>query len=97
VAGIITERDIVRLLALHGSAALDIPVSQFMTRTVKTCSENDTVVWLMEEMTNQRFRHLPVVEEGKLVGIVSIGDVEKVRLAQAELEADSMRSYIMTG
>jgi CBS domain-containing protein len=97
VRGIITERDIVRLLALYGPAALDAPVSQHMTKNVKTCTERDTVIWLMEEMTRRRFRHLPVLEGDKLVGIISIGDVVKVRVAEVELEAASMREYITTG
>jgi CBS domain-containing protein len=97
VKGIITERDIVRILAAHGSAVLDTPVSQCMTTAVFTCTESATVNWLMEEMTSHRFRHMPVVENGRLTGIVSIGDVVKLRLAECELEADSMREYIKTG
>ena len=68
-----------------------------MTKDVRTCTERDTVDWLMEEMTSHRFRHLPVVEGGRLIGIVSIGDVVKQRMASAELEAASMREYIATG
>lgn len=97
VTGIVSERDIVRILALHGPAVLDVPVLQHMTKEVVTCTERDTVDWLMEEMTTHRFRHVPVVEGGKLIGIVSIGDVVKLRLAAAELEAASMREYITTG
>jgi CBS domain-containing protein len=97
VSGIISERDIVRILANGGAAAFDQPVSQFMTKEVRTCTERDTVDWLMEEMTSHRFRHLPVVEGGRLIGIVSIGDVVKLRVAEAELEAASMREYIATG
>lgn len=97
VKGIISERDIVRILALHGPAVTEVPVSQHMTKEVVTCTERDTVVWLMEEMTTHRFRHMPVVEGGRLVGIVSIGDVVKQRLALAELETASMREYIATG
>jgi CBS domain-containing protein len=97
VAGIISERDIVRMLAKGGAAVLDQPVSNFMTKDVRTCTERDTVHWLMEEMTAHRFRHLPVVEGGRLIGIVSIGDVVKQRIAEAELEAASMREYIATG
>jgi CBS domain-containing protein len=97
VAGIISERDIVRILARNGPAVLDEPVSKFMTREVMTCGERDTVSWLMEEMTSRRFRHMPVVEAGRLIGIVSIGDVVKQRIALAELEAASMREYITTG
>jgi|EndMetStandDraft_9_1072997.scaffolds.fasta_scaffold22005_1 CBS domain-containing protein len=97
VSGIISERDIVRMLASGGAAVLDQPVSSFMTRDVRTCTERDTVEWLMEEMTSHRFRHMPVVESGRLIGIVSIGDVVKQRIAVAELEAASMREYIATG
>jgi CBS domain-containing protein len=97
VVGIVSERDIVRILALHGPAVMELPVSQHMTKEVVTCTERDTVEWLMEEMTTHRFRHVPVVEGGKLIGIVSIGDVVKLRLAAAELEASSMRDYIKTG
>jgi CBS domain-containing protein len=97
VAGIISERDVVRMLAANGADVLDQPVSLYMTKDVRTCTERDTVEWLMGEMTSQRFRHLPVVEGGKLIGIVSIGDVVKQRIAAAELEAASMREYIATG
>ena len=97
VAGIISERDVVRMLAANGPDVLNQPVSLYMTKDVRTCTERDTVEWLMGEMTAQRFRHLPVVEGGKLIGIVSIGDVVKQRIAVAELEAASMREYIATG
>ena len=97
VAGIISERDIVRILAANGPAVLDEPVAKFMTKEVMTCVERDTVNWLMEEMTSRRFRHMPVVEGGRLAGIVSIGDVVKQRIAVVELEAALMREYITTG
>lgn len=97
VAGIISERDIVRILAANGPTVLDEPVAKFMTKEVMTCVEHDTVNWLMEAMTSRRFRHMPVVEGGRLTGIVSIGDVVKQRIALAELEAASMREYIATG
>jgi CBS domain-containing protein len=97
VKGIISERDVVRMLAANGAAALDQPVSLYMTKEVRTCKEADTVGWLMEEMTSHRFRHMPVCEAGRLIGIVSIGDVVKQRIAVAELEAASMREYIATG
>ena len=97
VAGIISERDIVRILASNGPTVLEEPVSKFMTKEVMTCVERDTVNWLMEEMTSRRFRHMPVVEGGRLTGIVSIGDVVKQRMALVELEAASMREYIATG
>lgn len=97
VAGIISERDIVRILASNGPAVLSEPVSTFMTKDVMTCVVHDTVTWLMEEMTSRRFRHMPVVEGGRLIGIVSIGDIVKQRIAVADLEAASMREYITTG
>jgi CBS domain-containing protein len=97
VKGIISERDIVRVLANQGAGVLAEPVETHMTRDVKTCAEADTVEWLMEAMTSRRFRHMPVVKDGTLIGIVSIGDVVKQRLALAQLEADSMRQYIATG
>lgn len=97
VSGIISERDIVRILADSGPEIFSDPVESHMTKDVRTCVENDTVEWLMEEMTTQRFRHLPVVDGGRVIGIVSIGDVVKQRIAAAELEASSMRQYIATG
>ena len=97
VKGIISERDIIRALAAEGSQALAQTASDHMTKEVLTCVERDTVSWLMEIMTSHRFRHIPVVEGGQLVGIVSIGDVVKQRIALADLEAASMREYIATG
>jgi len=97
VAGIISERDIVRAIAKGGSAVLDEPVSHCMTKEVITCRESDTIHSLMSDMTSHRFRHLPVVEDGALVGLVSIGDVVKERIAEAEMEAAEMRHYIASG
>lgn len=97
VAGIISERDIVRILADHSASALRDPVSRHMTRHVYTCTERHTTAQLMNEMTNHRFRHFPVVENGKLAGIVSIGDVVKQRFAENALETHSLREYITTG
>jgi CBS domain-containing protein len=97
VAGIVSERDIVRILAANAPDALSDSVVKHMTRPVHTCSERHSTVQIMEEMTRHRFRHLPVVENGKLCGIVSIGDVVKQRIAEAELEALTMRQYIATG
>src|SRR4051794_41341110 len=77
VAGILSERDVVRALAKHGAGALKQPLAQSMTRNVETCGHAETVAALMETMTNRRFRHVPVVEEDQLVGIISIGDVVK--------------------
>lgn len=97
VQGIISERDIVRILASDGTAIFDEPVEKHMTKEVRTCVENDTVEWLMEIMTAHRFRHMPVVESGRVIGIVSIGDIVKQRIAVAEMEAALMRQYIATG
>ena len=94
IVGILSERDIVRALAERGPAALHEPVGQVMTRDVKTCSEDDTIESLMGHMTTGRFRHMPVVEQGKLVGIVSIGDVVKNCVEEIEREAAALRDYI---
>ena len=96
VVGILSERDIVRALAERGAGALDEPVSGTMTRKVSTCTENETVSAIMERMTEGKFRHVPVVEQGRLVGIVSIGDIVKHRLQQMEREQAAMRDYILT-
>ena len=95
--GILSERDIVRGLGLHGEDLLSRPVTQIMTRDVITCQPADTVGALMSEMTNRRIRHLPVVANGRLRGIVSIGDVVKNRLDEVEFEASSLRSFIAGG
>ena len=94
--GIISERDIVQALAASGVAALDLPVSQAMTRKVETISERDTISSIMERMTKGKFRHVPVVDQGRLLGIVSIGDVVKHRLQEMERESAAMRDYILT-
>ncbi len=94
VAGIISERDIIRVIGQHGVEALEWPITEVMTRRVVTCRESDTVSHLMQLMTERRIRHLPVVEDGKLVGIISIGDVVKHRVAEVEHEAIAMRDYI---
>ena len=96
VAGILSERDIVRTLADRGPAALDDNVAAVMTRKVSTCTEADTVASLMERMTAGKFRHLPVVEQGKLVGVISIGDVVKYRVEEIEGESNALREYIAT-
>lgn len=96
VEGILSERDIVRAVARHGATALDRAAGEIMTRRVVTCREGDNVHHLMESMTEGRFRHVPVVEKGALVGIVSIGDVVKERLHAYEAEAQAMRDYITT-
>ncbi len=97
VAGIVTERDIVKNISRHGSDSLKEPVTSCMTKEVVTCTEADTVEYLMEKMTACRYRHLPVVENNKLLGIVSLGDVVKQRVAETEMEAMAMRDYISTG
>jgi CBS domain-containing protein len=96
VSGIISERDIVRAVALHGPSALDEPVSRFMTSKVLTCTGQTPINDVMEMMTEQKIRHIPIVEEEKLVGIVSIGDVVKLRLEEVEGEAQAIREYIAT-
>ena len=96
ISGIISERDIVRALAARGAAALDEPVSRSMTRTVETCNESESICNLMERMTSGKFRHLPVVDQGRLVGIVSIGDAVKYRLQEMERESAAMHDYILT-
>ena len=96
ISGIISERDIVRALAARGAAALDEQVSQTMTRTVETCNESEPICNLMERMTAGKFRHMPVVDQGRLVGIVSIGDAVKHRLQEMEHESAAMHDYILT-
>jgi CBS domain-containing protein len=94
VAGIISERDIIRALSDGGSECLARPVSEIMTRQVVTCQETDTLDELMAMMTAKRFRHLPVVTDKALVGIISIGDVVKHHVAEVKMEATAMRDYI---
>ena len=96
VIGIVSERDIVAELAAHGAASLDLPLTEVMTRKVVTCNVTDTIASVMEHMTDGKFRHLPVVEQGRLLGIVSIGDVVKHRLHEMEREQSAMRDYIQT-
>lgn len=96
ITGIVSERDIVRTFGSHGAAALDMPLTDVMTRKVVTCEPNDKMAEIMELMTRGKFRHLPVLENDDLVGIVSIGDVVKMRLAQLEHEQDALRDYIQT-
>jgi CBS domain-containing protein len=96
IIGLISERDIVRALAERGAAALAEPVSQTMTRKVETCNESEPISNIMQRMTDGKFRHVPVVDQGRLVGIVSIGDVVNHRLQEMELESTAMREYIST-
>ncbi|WP_428246162.1 CBS domain-containing protein [Ferrovibrio sp.] len=97
IAGILSERDVVRGLAQYGTGLLERTADTLMTRNVMVCSPADTVEDVMHVMTKRRIRHLPVVEEGRLVGMISIGDVVKRRIAATELEAEALRQYIATG
>ncbi|MGE4221014.1 MAG: CBS domain-containing protein [Alphaproteobacteria bacterium] len=97
IAGILSERDIVRGIAKSGCGCLDEPVSSLMTRLLVTCGPDDDLPSLMELMTDRRVRHIPVMAEGRLQGIVSIGDVVKSRIAEIEFESAEMRRYIATG
>lgn len=93
--GIISERDLVHAIAKSGAAALDEPVAAHMTRAPQTCVETDAVETVMEVMTRGRFRHVPVLDDGKrLCGMVSIGDVVKIRIAETVNEAAALRDYI---
>ena len=96
IVGILSERDVVRVLGEQGPSALQQPIAEVMTRKVTTCSMRDTVAELMERMTEGKFRHVPVVEDGRLAGIVSIGDVVKWRVHEIEGESESLRDYIRT-
>lgn len=94
IDGILSERDVVHALADQGDRTLGLEVAQLMSRRVVTCKLGDTVADLMALMTERRIRHLPVVERGKLAGMISIGDVVKTRLDEVESEATSMREFI---
>lgn len=96
ILGILSERDIVRALAAGGAACLDEAASAHMTRDVSTATEDVTIEHLMNAMTKGRFRHVPVVESGRLVGLVSIGDVVKHRIAEVEGERQALHEYIAT-
>jgi len=96
IEGILSERDIVRVLSERGAAVLDEPVSNVMTRKVVSCRQTDTVSAIMEMMTLGKFRHLPVVEDTKVVGLISIGDIVKWRVQEYEREQEALRDYIKT-
>jgi CBS domain-containing protein len=96
IVGIISERDVVRGLDEKGTSVLDAPVAEAMTRRVVTCDRNETIAEIMERMTDGKFRHVPVIDRGRLAGIVSIGDVVKARLGELEHEQDALREYIRT-
>ncbi|CAL9588679.1 Inosine-5'-monophosphate dehydrogenase [Actinosynnema sp. ALI-1.44] len=97
IAGIVSERDVVRGLHDRGPALLDSPVEDIMTPEVFTCSPKDSVESLSVLMTERRIRHVPVVADGRLVGIVSIGDVVKSRISQLEEDQDQLTAYIVQG
>ena len=93
IAGIVSERDLMRAIGQAGPKVLEQPVSDFMTKTVITAREADTVDQLMAEMTKRRFRHMPVVEKNRLIGLVSIGDLVKIQISEIEMEAAATREY----
>lgn len=97
VEGILSERDLARSLADHGPSALELRVTALMTREVRTCSPHDTVDGLAAVMTEHRIRHLPVLDGGHLVGIISIGDVVKHRLDELQQEAQTLHEYLESG
>ncbi len=94
--GILSERDVVRSIGEFGAAVLTLPVSAVMTRHVVSCRQTDTVGSIMELMTNRKFRHLPVVENGEIIGVISIGDIVKSRLREFENEQQALQDYIKT-
>ncbi|HJZ20541.1 MAG TPA: CBS domain-containing protein [Bradyrhizobium sp.] len=96
IEGILSERDIVRVLGERGAAVLDEPVSAVMTRKVISCRPTDTVGAIMEMMTTGKFRHLPVLENDRVVGLISIGDIVKWRVGEYEAEQEALREYIKT-
>jgi CBS domain-containing protein len=96
VLGILSERDVVRVIAQQGASALDQPVSHYMTPKVITATRADTIDHVMQTMTEGRFRHVPVVEDGRLVGIISIGDVVKRHVNMIDSERQALREYIAT-
>jgi CBS domain-containing protein len=97
VAGIVSERDLVRALASHGAKAMELEARQVMTRDVVTCDPDDSIDQVMQTMTRGRFRHLPVVRHGELLGLVSIGDVVKARLEETKHETEALKAYIVAG
>ncbi len=97
VAGVISERDVVRAVASDGASALQRPVSDYMTREVVFAEPGETVAVLMGRMTDRRIRHLPVLKDSRLAGVISIGDVVKCQIAEATQEAEQLRTYIAAG
>jgi CBS domain-containing protein len=96
IVGILSERDIVRVLAEQGASGLMQPLAQVMTRKVFTCNPSETIGVIMERMTEGKFRHVPVIEQDQVVGVVSIGDVVKYRLQEMEHESAALRDYIQS-
>jgi CBS domain-containing protein len=97
VIGVISERDIIRSIAVEGNRALDKRVRDLMTSDVISCKPTDSIAEIMKVMTLNRFRHMPVMEEDALKGMISIGDVVKIRLEEIEMEAQSLRDYVLAG
>jgi CBS domain-containing protein len=97
IAGIVSERDLMRAISQGGAEVLTEPVSNFMTKTVVTAGETDTISQLMSEMTIRQFRHMPVVERDRLIGLVSIGDLVKFQIAESEMETAATREYTGLG
>jgi CBS domain-containing protein len=97
VLGIFSERDVINALARAGAGIMSQPVKDFMSTDVVTCRRGDSIDHMMGLMTDRRIRHLPVIEDGKVVGMISIGDVVKFRIAEAEAESDALKSYIASG
>jgi len=97
IAGVFSERDLVRAVHHEGAGALGKPISTFMTKSVVTANCDDTLDELMGRMTSRRIRHLPVIKGGELVGLVSIGDLVKARIAESEGEAEALKQYISAG
>ncbi len=97
VVGVLSERDVVRAIAQGGAGALDKPVSDYMTAEVVFAEPGETVAILMGRMTDRRIRHLPVLRDARLAGVISIGDVVKCQIAEATREAESLRTYIAAG
>ncbi len=95
VIGIISERDVVRGIATKGDAILDTPVRALMTADVVACTAGETIAGIMKTMTTRRFRHMPIIEDGVLRGMISIGDVVKHRLEETEMEAQALRDYVL--
>lgn len=96
IEGILSERDVVRVLGERGATVLEEPVSNVMTRKVVSCKETDTVAEIMEMMTTGKFRHLPVLDNNRVVGLISIGDIVKWRVHEYETEQEALRDYIKT-